>query len=61
MLIVAFMEKNQLRSDIVSSRTRFGAKGLESLNLVFIPSAVVMGQAPGGYWCLFSMGHGTGT
>ena len=40
MLIVAFMEKNQLRSAIVSSRTRFGAKELESLNLVFIPSAL---------------------
>ena len=38
--LLSFMEKNQLSSAIVSSRTRFGAKELESLNLVFIPSAL---------------------
>ena len=38
--LLAFMEKNQLSSSIVSSRTRFGAKELKNLNLVFIPSAL---------------------
>jgi hypothetical protein len=34
------MDKNLLKSAIVSSRTKFGAKELESVNLVFIPSAL---------------------
>lgn len=38
--LLSFMDKNLLKSAIVSSRTKFGAKELESVNLVFIPSAL---------------------
>ena len=38
--LLSFMSKNQLRAAIVSSRTKYGTKALENMNLTFIPSAL---------------------
>ena len=38
--LLAFMDKNHLKTAIVSSRTKYGTKDLETISLTFIPSAL---------------------
>ncbi len=38
--LLSFVEKNNLKAAIVSSRTKYGTKNLETVSLTFIPSAL---------------------